>query len=55
MIGMRSTDEETEELIKLLPAVSFHGTTDAPHHTEQEQTLKPQSDLKEIKQINNPE
>ena len=45
MVGVGAADEEAEELVKLLPAVSVHGASDGPHRAEEEQALQPQRDL----------
>ena len=45
MVGVGAADEEAEELVKLLPAVSVHGAAHGPHRAEEEQALQPQRDL----------
>ena len=48
---VRARDERPEVDVKLLTRVSCHCTPQAPHQREQKETLQPQCDLEEGRQL----
>lgn len=45
VVLIRTTDQQSEKCVKLLPTVTVDCSTNGPHHGKDKQTLQPAGDL----------
>jgi len=50
VVFIRTTDQQSEKCVKLLPTVSIDCSTNGPHHSKDKQALKPTGYLRKTRE-----